>query len=1247
MATTIPYVVIIMLSIMMETFLEDAENSLHHRTNTQNGSQSSEDSDYDEDDPFLYDQFLPDPDWAKVDREEIMAKNLVDPGPFRYNKRVFVTSLPATLLVLALGGETLVLMAAVGTALLVFMSQLGDSRRCVITFVIIFIPSHTYVLASVIPLLWLSGWHCLLIALVNLFVILTAAWVLLQFKAFRMEEPALASVIEQMLFTLHPLVCTGLVCWALGAVIATSVIPIIFSCIWFVLLQLYMLPTLSSFKTQSKPDDNLDVVQVPLVVATVVAFVLLGPVLHLFLSLFAADAPSFSAMFFVHLIFMISLCLFLSTLLSIRQIFEHLGLPYRTSIYVRWVSGIICTCMSYPVLHAYGLDSHFLPLLPVAIAIFAALGVVLAFKKRKVVMGVLALVLAMSLIALFTLWIQRMPHNLQQYFLGIFPLNTFYFIMCANFLLCLLCLWMASINAKELLGVLLILQALVLTICEVSLHNSNVYSSTKLQLTAITASYTLHRLQVSDKITRNIAIIATGIHTAKSLASATSMVLDGENKIITLLEMSVLIFMTYSLVSVFLYGTQGEKSGLEVVKQLLMLLGSLAINSHHLLLPLSILLFQGSSSFTNVIGLWCMVGGSLVLLYSQAVSSVYSLQILKVALALGVMGICVMVLHPQLAFSFYSVFQWAEIVSIFSLVAILSLQVTLTPKSLVIAALLFSVCPGFRASLYYFLFFSEVGPQKKFVIRWSIIVLTICEVSLHNSNVYSSTKLQLTAITASYTLHRLQVSDKITRNIAIIATGIHTAKSLASATSMVLDGENKTITLLEMSVLIFMTYSLVSVFLYGTQGEKSGLEVVKQLLMLLGSLAINSHHLLLPLSILLFQGSSSFTNVIGLWCMVGGSLVLLYSQAVSSVYSLQILKVALALGVMGICVMVLHPQLAFSFYSVFQWAEIVSIFSLVAILSLQVTLTPKSLVIAALLFSVCPGFRASLYFWAHLSLWYTGLCVVDTCALLLLIFVCVFISEMNEASDRIMKFSIVAAVSCSLGLLLLDMTLLMPSFWYLWEMPAWKTVLVTCLIISITLKVVLTTKGPDKLPISSRDEGKVTLSLLANIITLAAFLLACTQGPSDPVLHDLWCCTFTTILGCFHQDHIFLPRLTGDKQATPTIMASLCILVISTICRSRLWTWSSFLIIAGGLVEVILVLVILPVFYVAWGILWNGQIISEPAVVFLTPYSILLILMATTYSTWILAISCLVSGLWMMMYKLPMVPYNTDPDHYR
>ena len=93
---------------MMESFLEDAESSLHHRATGSDVSYSSDESDDFTDDPFLYDKFLPNPDYHEVHEEEKKArrKALVDPGLFRYNKRVFVTSVPALLFVLALGGET-------------------------------------------------------------------------------------------------------------------------------------------------------------------------------------------------------------------------------------------------------------------------------------------------------------------------------------------------------------------------------------------------------------------------------------------------------------------------------------------------------------------------------------------------------------------------------------------------------------------------------------------------------------------------------------------------------------------------------------------------------------------------------------------------------------------------------------------------------------------------------------------------------------------------------------------------------------------------------------------------------------------------------------------------------------------------------------------------------------------------------------------------------------------------------------
>lgn len=1006
---------------MMESFLVDAENSLHHRSGTvpNNNQESSGDESEDDpmDDPFLYDKFLPDPAWAKVNKEEAEArpKILVDPGPFRYNQRVFVTSFPAIMLILALGGETLILMTAIGTTAVALVSQLGDSRRCVIAFVVIFIPSHIYIIASVVPLLWLSVWHFLLLILVNVFVVLTACWIMLQFKAFRMEEPSLCAVAEQMLFTVYPLVCTALVCWGLGAVLPASVIPTVFSLLWFILLQLYLAPTLSSFRSQTTSEESLDVIQIPIVAVTVIVFICLGPFLFMFISFILPSIGYFSLMSLIHFIFILSLTMFLSTLLSVRQIFEYMGLPFTTAIYIRWASGIVCTSICYPVLKAFGFDSHFLPLLPVAIAIFATLGVVLAFKKRRVIMAGLAFVLITSLIGLFMLWIQRMPHNLQHYFMGIFPLNGFYLLMCAHFLMCLLCLWMSSLDANDSLGFLLIVQALALTVCEVCLHNAGLYSTTLLQLSGMAATYLVYRLQLVGKVSQRTATVATTVHVGKVVASATAKILDSnENGQITLYSLGALFCITSAVVSVFVFrgNTETDLSRIQVTKDILMLLTALAVNSHHLLLPLSMLMFHGSQSYTNVIGLWCLLGGLLVLLYSQAV----------------VGGI------------------------------------------------------------------SVVGSNNS---------------------------------------------------------------------------EN-------------------------------------------------------------YQGNGQY-----------------------------VLKSALSLSSMGVFVMVVHPHLALSFRSLFQWVEILSLFSLLALLSMRPRLSPKGSILFIFCLAVCPGVRACITLWPEVHILNIILCVAISAALFALVFVCVFTQEMTEASDKVMKNCITTALLSCVILFGLDIAHYLsslatyPGQLSLWSLPAWKAALGTGLVLSVVLKVVQVAKGPEKLPTTNKaeeTERKLSLSFLTNCITVFTFLVACSQGPEDSTLHDIWCCASSLILACLQRDSFLLSHLKGgEQQAAPTVAASGFILSLATVLRSRMWlglwhagVWS-FL---GGLFEIIIVLGLAPIFSCLWILLWEGQILSEPAVVFLTPYSVLLILLASSYTSWVLAVATLLTGVWMMMYRLPMVPYSMDPTIY-
>ncbi|GFO15242.1 hypothetical protein PoB_004174700 [Plakobranchus ocellatus] len=257
-----------------------------------------------------------------------------------------------------------------------------------------------------------------------------------------------------------------------------------------------------------------------------------------------------------------------------------------------------------------------------------------------------------------------------------------------------------------------------------------------------------------------------------------------------------------------------------------------------------------------------------------------------------------------------------------------------------------------------------------------------------------------------------------------------------------------------------------------------------------------------------------------------------------------------------------------------------------------------------------------------------------------------------------MKSIGLSLVSC-LGLLALDLTHLLSlpanstEGLTLWTLPAWKAVLLTGLVLAVVLKVVQTAKGPDKLPMMSEAEKpmeKLSLPLLSNCITVFTFLVACTQGPDDPTLHDLWCCGSSMILACLQKDSLLLSHLTkGERQVAPTIAASSAVLSLATLARSRLW-WSHWPAgiwsLLGGVFEVILVLLLAPIFYCTWVLLWKAEVVSEPAVVFLTPYSVLLVLLASCYTAWVLAVAALVTGVWMMMYRLPMVPYSLDPTIY-
>ncbi|XP_025099219.1 uncharacterized protein LOC112567002 [Pomacea canaliculata] len=890
------------------------------------------------------------------------SKELSDPGPFRYNKRVFVTSLPCLLLLLIVGGETFLLIVTLGTMLVVMMAHIGEnvSKRCVMVFILLFIPCHILIVATVFPLVWLSIWNIILVGLVNTFMILTGGWIIIQFSGFRKEEPGMCATIEQLLFSIYPLVCSAIITWILSSVTPPALIAFAFVSIWFVCLQLYLLPVVSSFKQTETADEDMNVLQIPFVICIVVAFIFSGPILHIVVTLFSVVSPGlFSASSLVQFFLLGFLGIFLSTLLNLRQICDHLGCSHMVIVRARWLGGAGVTLLCYPVLQMLGSVSHFLPWLPVAIVAFSALGLTLAYKKSKM----LTLLLIMGLVLLLCLWLSHLPWGISYNFLSVISIQSFYGFVAINFLLCLLIIFCSWHGSKEILGLLIVLQSVGITTCEIALYRAELYSGLTFNLTGVLAAYTLYRLYVAEKLTRNCATIASALHLTKTASSTFSYLVmkgtrDAHGMEVSLGDMLTLMLLVGMLVWLFVYEAKDVTSAWQAVRHLSALLLCLAISGQSFLLPVGRLLLQKEPTISDLVALWYGCGGVFVLLYALQHSQTSSIleELLKLSAVLIGVAVVVMVLQPQF------------------------LLCCLT--QILVSASILGICPGIRLTL---MFYGEDATIPMFVLLTAISFIL----------------LALTFITV-----KVQEVSDYTETFLKIGTG---------------------------SVLVLLT------------------------------------------------------------ALIG--------------------------------------------YNIF----------------------------------------------------------------------------------------------------------IMDQGTRLRALPAWRISLGAMLCISVSLKILAVRLGPGHLPLTKKEDHSLPLiPVIGNLATAASFLFACTQGPEDGLLHDMWCCAASLVLICLQRDAIVLSNLSSTNKATPIIVTSIATLVVSTLLRCRLWAFRDFSTIFLGILEMLAVLLSLPVYVVLAGILWLDEVWSEKAVVFTLPMNALVFLLGSSFTAWALAGAGMISGVGMMMYRLPLVPFVPD-----
>lgn len=129
------------------------------------------------------------------------------------------------------------------------------------------------------------------------------------------------------------------------------------------------------------------------------------------------------------------------------------------------------------------------------------------------------------------------------------------------------------------------------------------------------------------------------------------------------------------------------------------------------------------------------------------------------------------------------------------------------------------------------------------------------------------------------------------------------------------------------------------------------------------------------------------------------------------------------------------------------------------------------------------------------------------------------------------------------------------------------------------------------------------------------------------------------MLLCLHKDDWLLKSFQHGNQAVPSMMASLVLISLISIGRSDIWSSQSTVDFLRCIVEVFLIVITSPVYVVLWGVLYRREIIwSEMFVVLLMPLNLVLLLLASSYTCRILAMCGLISGIWMMVQRLPLLP---------
>lgn len=620
---------------------------------------------------------------------------LYDPGQFRYNRKVCVAAIPCLLILLAVCGEMLLVIASFGLALLLSIDHGGQNQRTVVIFMVLFIPCHILVLYSFVPLLWVSVMSMMLMILINAFVLLTGAWIIIQFTIFRKQEAEMCVVTEKLLFSAYPGLSACLISWAVATIIPLKFIPFVLAAIGFVFLQLFITPTNSSFKLKI-PENQEDlpiknVVDHLLLAAIATVYCLLPVCVQILVGIYQLTTIGvFQIWFMLDVVFLLAVTMFLTTLMSIRSVIESIGWGYHYVVRVRWVSGAIATVLCYPALLNLGISSHFLPWLPAAIALYSCFGALLSYKKYKVAATVFfVLVLIFSLV-----WPAKLPWKLTFNFIFGLPLTSIYVLLLFNSCLCLTTAYVASHGRQEVFSILLTMQTFVFIKCELVLFSANLYGWPLSMVTMTAASYTIQRLQVSQRLPPGLACFCISAHITKGMAAFLYVFVQYQQ--VSALNCLTLFFFVFMFTRVFINETRPDVTVKEITIDLILLCLSVMTNISPLLFILASYLFHENATPADATGIGIIACGILVI----NVSSLHlagNARARQIGILTIVVGLFILMLQPGTDLTWYSAFQWTEMISVLLTTVVLGTDFIQTFEQITLCSVFLGICPGVRA----------------------------------------------------------------------------------------------------------------------------------------------------------------------------------------------------------------------------------------------------------------------------------------------------------------------------------------------------------------------------------------------------------------------------------------------------------------------------------------------------------------------------------------------------------------------